>query len=102
MTNKEAMCKLPDEQFFAKIEWLLHEYGRNYIDTRMAVIDWLGQEAKHGMSEGITADDKLRGDPERTEEEEQAAIALFLNRVRQQCERRGKATDWIDQLQETE
>ena len=48
MTNKEAMCLLPDAQFFAKIEWLLHDYGRNYTDTRLAVIDWLGQEAKRG------------------------------------------------------
>lgn len=46
MTNKEAMCHLTDEQFFAKIEWLLHDYGRNYIDTRIAVIEWLGKEAK--------------------------------------------------------
>lgn len=46
MTNKQVMAQLPDEQFFAKIEWLLHDYGKNYTDTRSAVIDWLGKEAK--------------------------------------------------------
>lgn len=46
MTNKQVMAQLPDEQFFAKIEWLLHDYGKNYTDTRLAVIDWLGKEAK--------------------------------------------------------
>ena len=51
VTNKEAMCKLPDDKFFSEIEWLLHDYGRNFTDTRSAVIQWLGKEMKGEVCE---------------------------------------------------
>jgi len=47
MTNQEHLSNLSPEDFYTKLEWLLHDYGRNYTDTRAAVIDWLKQEYKN-------------------------------------------------------
>ena len=49
LTNKEAMLKLSNEAFFDKWYWLTHEYGKGFTDTRTAVIEWLGQEAKQDI-----------------------------------------------------
>ncbi len=46
MTNQEAMCKLTPEEFYYKMNWLLHDYGCQFNSTRLAVIDWLQKEAK--------------------------------------------------------
>lgn len=46
MTNQEAMCKLPPEEFYYKMHWLLHDYGCQFNSTRLAVINWLTQEVE--------------------------------------------------------
>lgn len=46
MTNQKAMCKLSPEEFWEKMMWLLHDYGRQYTSTELAVIEWLKQEAE--------------------------------------------------------
>ena len=46
MTNKQAMVNLSDEAFFDKWHWLTHVYGKRYTDSRIAIIEWLGKEAK--------------------------------------------------------
>ena len=47
MTNQEYLLNLEPEQLYDKLDWLLHDYGRNYTDTRAAVIEWLGDEYKN-------------------------------------------------------
>ena len=46
MTNQEAMCKMPPEEFYYKMLWLLHDYGGQFSSTRLGVIQWLQEEAK--------------------------------------------------------
>ena len=47
MTNKEWLFTLSNEQWYDIIfNYLIHDYGRNYIDTRLAIIKWLGEEHK--------------------------------------------------------
>lgn len=48
VTNQEAMSKLPPEDFYDKMHWLLHIYGMQFNSTRLAVIDWLKQEVRDG------------------------------------------------------
>ena len=47
MTNQEYLSTLSPEDFYTKLEWLLHDYGRNYIDIRIAIINWLKEEYKN-------------------------------------------------------
>ena len=47
MTNQEYLSTLSPEDFYAKLEWLLLYYARDYIDIRGTVIDWLKQEYKN-------------------------------------------------------
>ena len=44
MTNQEYIAKLNPEELYLVIDWLMHDYGRNYTDTRCAVIEWLKKE----------------------------------------------------------
>lgn len=46
MTNQEAMIQLTLEEFYEKMDWLLHKYGTEYNSTRLAVIEWLKREAE--------------------------------------------------------
>jgi hypothetical protein len=46
VTNKQAMVNLSDEAFFDKWHWLTHVYGKRHTDSRIAIIEWLGKEAK--------------------------------------------------------
>ena len=46
MTNQEAMARLPPEEFYNKMYWLLHRYGAQFNSTELAVIDWLKREAE--------------------------------------------------------
>lgn len=46
MTNKEWLVTLSPETWFEVVhEWLFHEYGMQWTDTRIAVTEWL--EAEH-------------------------------------------------------
>ena len=44
MTNQEYILKLDPEELYLVIDWLMHDYGRNYTDIRCAVIEWLKKE----------------------------------------------------------
>lgn len=46
MTNQAAMARLPPEEFYSKMYWLLHRYGAQFNSTELAVIDWLKREAE--------------------------------------------------------
>lgn len=46
MTNQVAMSKLPPEEFYRKMYWLMFKYGCQFNNTELAVIDWLKQEAE--------------------------------------------------------
>lgn len=46
MTNQEKLSTITAEEFFDKIMWLLHEYGKRYTDSRLAIIEWLQTESE--------------------------------------------------------
>ena len=46
MTNQEKLSTITAEEFYDKIMWLLHEYGKYYTDSRLAIIEWLQAESK--------------------------------------------------------
>ena len=47
MTNQEYLLSLSPEDLTAQMDWLWHEYGLNFTDTREAVLDWLKQDYKN-------------------------------------------------------
>lgn len=44
MTNKEFITTLNDEQCYIVLDWLFHQWGKQWTSTRDAVILWLGEE----------------------------------------------------------
>lgn len=45
MTNKEWLATLSPETWWDVVyEWLFHNYGKRWTDTRHAIIDWLEKE----------------------------------------------------------
>lgn len=46
MTNQQTLATLSAEEFYDKIMWLLHDYGKRYSDSRLAIIEWLQKEIK--------------------------------------------------------
>ena len=45
MTNKEWLATLSKETWWIIVhEWLFHEYGLQWTDTRSAVMEWLDKE----------------------------------------------------------
>jgi hypothetical protein len=48
MTNKEWLATIPDEQVYEVMHWLFFEYGLMDINTRLAIIDWLGKGHEEG------------------------------------------------------
>ena len=57
MTNKEWLATLPKEIWWDVVqEWLFDEYGKQWTDTRFAVMEWLENEHKPVTSyiKGIT------------------------------------------------
>ena len=44
MTNKEWLATLSPNEWYKKVHWLFHEYGKRYTDTYLAVIEWLEEE----------------------------------------------------------
>ena len=41
MTNKEWLATLPSKTCWIVLDWLMHQYGRCYTDTAIAVSEWL-------------------------------------------------------------
>ena len=56
MTNQEYIAKLNPEELYLVIDWLMHDYGRNYTDTRCAVIEWLKKEYALSPEEEVEDD----------------------------------------------
>ena len=48
MTNQEKLSTITAEEFYDKIMWLLHEYGKRYADSRLAIMEWLDSEVEDG------------------------------------------------------
>lgn len=46
MTNKEWLATLTDEQFYDEWKKAYNEIGMDNINTRTAMINWLGSEQK--------------------------------------------------------
>lgn len=46
ITNQEKLSTITAEEFYDKIWWLLHEYGKRYTDSRLAIIEWLQAESE--------------------------------------------------------
>lgn len=44
MTNQEWLATLSPEEWYQKIHWLYHVYGKQWTDTRSAILDWLVEE----------------------------------------------------------
>jgi hypothetical protein len=45
MTNKEWLATLPPDEWWETVhEWLFHKYGKQWTDSRLAVIEWLEKE----------------------------------------------------------
>lgn len=49
ITNQETMCKLTPEEFYYKMKWLLFDYGARSNNSRLAIMDWLKEEATDGF-----------------------------------------------------
>ena len=46
ITNQEAMSELTPEEFYRRMYWLMFQYGCQFNNTELAVIEWLKEEAK--------------------------------------------------------
>ena len=44
MTNKEWLATLNADDWWEKVDWLFHDYGMRWDNTRLAIIDWLEEE----------------------------------------------------------
>lgn len=40
-TNQEWMNTLKPEEWYLIYDWLMHKYSSRFIDSRLAIIDWL-------------------------------------------------------------
>ena len=43
MTNKEWMSTLTAEQFYDEMMWLVRDFGFQFNNSRLGIINWLGQ-----------------------------------------------------------
>ena len=43
MTNKEWMSTLTAEQFYDEMMWLVRDFGFQFNNSRLGIIDWLDQ-----------------------------------------------------------
>lgn len=44
MTNKEWLATLTAEEWYNKVDWLFHDYGKRYDNTWLAILAWLEEE----------------------------------------------------------
>ena len=44
MTNKEWLATLSTEDWWKTVYWLIFDYGMQYTDTRIAVMNWLDEK----------------------------------------------------------
>lgn len=54
MTNQQTLATLSAEKFYDTIMWLLHEYGKRYTDSRLAIIEWLKSDALDSKKDTMT------------------------------------------------
>lgn len=46
LTNQQMLATISAEEFYDKIMWILHEYGKRYTDSRIAITEWLDSEVE--------------------------------------------------------
>lgn len=46
MTNKEYLGSVDPSEWYDIVYCLFFKYGKQFIDTRLAIIDWLDKERK--------------------------------------------------------
>ena len=46
MTNKEQLAILSPEQWWCRVDWLYHKYGKKFTDSAQAIMSWLEEEYK--------------------------------------------------------
>ena len=46
MTNKEHLATLKPEEWWARIDWLYHVYGKSYTSSPQAIMHWIEEEYK--------------------------------------------------------
>lgn len=45
-TNQQMLANISAEEFYDKIMWLLHDYGKRYSNSRLAITEWLDSEVE--------------------------------------------------------
>lgn len=46
LTNQQMLATISAEEFYDKIMWLLHDYGKSFTNSRLAIIEWLNSEVE--------------------------------------------------------
>lgn len=46
MTQKEYLSTLSSKDWYSRVSWLFHEFGMQYTNSPLAIIDFLDQEYK--------------------------------------------------------
>lgn len=46
ITNQEKLSTLTAEEFYDKIIWLFHDYGKRYTNSRLSITEWLQAESE--------------------------------------------------------
>ena len=50
-TNQQMLATISAEEFYDKIMWLLHDYGKRYSNSRIAIVEWLDSEVEDEQTE---------------------------------------------------
>lgn len=63
MTNQQYLATVSVDDCYEIINWVMHDYGRRYTNTPMAVKSWLHQEAICGEWQKVQGYVTAGGDP---------------------------------------
>lgn len=50
-TNQQMLATISAEEFYDKIMWLLHDYGKRYQNSRLSITEWLESEVEDEQTE---------------------------------------------------
>ena len=45
-SNQQWLATLKPDEWWNVVDWLYHDYGKRWTDSRPAIIDWLAEEHK--------------------------------------------------------
>lgn len=45
-TNQQMLATISAEEFYDKIIWLFHDYGKRYSNSRLSITEWLDSEVE--------------------------------------------------------